>query len=288
MARSRHRTAWLAALAIALGGPSAAATPGESTALAPGESTTLAPGAYRLEMRQVHASKFPVLGKTRTDWVSIALARVRQGESGMVQEHEICEVRFESGLPLVEMVMPPATQASLVELVYPVELEQDGDGWSYRADFGFEHVGYEPARPGAPPPKRGDDPSVVDSDGDGKPGATLHLDVPVLDPFELYVVQRGHAVLSGRVLDDGRVEGAVAGDLEQVVIGSDPYFLKRSPKLEPDRERSRFSMTRVPDESTCASLVETAVGEVPAAPPAAEATAPSGAAARARVDASAP
>ncbi len=235
----------------ALGGLGAAATPGP-------EPPALAPGAYRLDMRQVHASKFPVLGRTRTDWVSVALARVRQSEGGLVQEHEVCDVRFESGLPLVEMVMPPATQASLVAMVYPVELEADGDGWRYRADFGFEHVGYEPARPGAPPPRRGDDPSVVDSDGDGKPGATLQLDVPILDPFELYVVQRGHAVLDGRVVEEGRVEGAVRGELEQVVIGSDPYFLKRSPKLEPDRKRSRFSMVRVPDGSTCESLVEAA------------------------------
>ncbi|MDJ0851389.1 MAG: hypothetical protein QNK04_23690 [Myxococcota bacterium] len=274
---SQRRFALALALAIGVfGGPGAAATPEASPPV-------LAPGAYRLEMRQVHASRFPVLGKTRTDWVSVALARVRESEEGLVQEHRVCDIRFESGLPLVEMVMPPATQASLVDMRYPVELERDGDGWRYRADFGFEHVGYEPARPGAPPPKRRDDPSIVDSDGDGKPGATLQLDVPILDPFELYVVQRGQTVLNGRVVAEGHVEGAVAGDVEQVVIGSDPYFLKRSPKLEPDRERSRFSMVRVPDGTTCETLVE-ASRPAPALP---EAT-PEGDAPRDPLEAAAP
>jgi hypothetical protein len=211
----------------------------------------LAAGAYRLDMR-VHAARFPLLGRTRTAWVSVALARIhRADDDSLLQEHHLCDVRFESGLPLVEMIMPEPMRESLARPRYPVELRRIGDVWRYHADLGFEHVGYVPAEPGEDLPRSREDPAVVDSDHDGKPGATLYLDVPMLDPFELYVVQ-----------------GVLRESLEQVVIGSDPYFLKRSPKLEPDPERSRFALTPVPDDATCASLLggaaagsEAAVGE---------------------------
>lgn len=229
----------------------------------------LAAGAYRLDMRQVHAARFPLLGRTRTAWVSVALARIhRADDDSLLQEHHLCDVRFESGLPLVEMIMPEPMRESLARPRYPVELRRIGDVWRYHADLGFEHVGYVPAEPGEDLPRSREDPAVVDSDHDGKPGATLYLDVPMLDPFELYVVQRGHAVLDGDMGADGRIEGVLRESLEQVVIGSDPYFLKRSPKLEPDPERSRFALTPVPDDATCASLLggaaagsEAAVGE---------------------------
>lgn len=219
--------------------------------------TALPTGTYRLEMQEVHAARFPILGRTRTTWASVSLAHLRRDGDALIQEHRLCDVRFESGLPLVEMVMPDAMRDSLVRPPYAVELvPADSGGWRYHADLGFEHVGYTPSAPGAPPPKRKSDPAIVDSDGDGKPGATLHLDVPALDPFELYVAQRGHAVLDGRVLEDGRVEGALDAKLEQNVIGSDPYFLKRNPKLEPEPELSRFALVPVPEDSTCDSLLD--------------------------------
>jgi len=229
---------------------------GAAPALADAAERALPSGTYRLELREVHAARFPILGRTRTTWASVSLAHLTRDGGTLTQRHELCDVRFESGLPLVEMVMPARLRESLVRPPYPVVLEADQEGgWSYRADMGFEHVGYTPAAPGDPPPRKRDDPSVVDSDGDGKPGATLQMVVPVLEPLELYIVQRGHAVLDGRVLPDGRVEGALEAELEQVVIGSDPYFLKRDPDLEPEPALSRFVLTPVPEDSTCESLL---------------------------------
>ena len=74
-------------------------------------------------------------------------------------------------------------------------------------------------------------------------------------PGDLILVTGFGQGQQGDVLADGRVEGVLRESLEQVVIGSDPYFLKRSPKLEPDPERSRFSLTPVPDDATCESLL---------------------------------
>jgi hypothetical protein len=230
---------------------------GAVAAHADAAETALPSGTYRLELREVHAARFPLLGRTRTTWASVSLARLTRDSGTLTQEHRLCDVRFESGLPLVEMVMPEPMRDSLARPPYTVVLKPDEEGgWRYRADLGFEHVGYTPEEPGAPPPQQGDDPSIVDSDGDGKPGATLHMVVPVLDPLELYVVQRGHAVLDGRVVEGGRVEGALEAELEQVVIGSDPYFLKRNPELEPEPALSTFVLTPVPEDSTCESLLE--------------------------------
>ncbi len=228
--------------------------------LAEGAEPPLEPGVYRLDMHQASTSKLPLMGRTHSAWVSVSLARIEQGSDGWVQSHRVCGVRFDTGFPLVGMEMADALLHSLRRPSYAVELEPSQEAgetvWSYRADFGAEHVGYRPAGEDDDLPRRSDDPAVTDSDGDGHPGATLRLVVPVLDPFDLYVVQRRHAVLRGQLADTGQVEGSIEFmELEQRVIGAEPYFLKRSPKLAPDPDNSHFRLQRVAADATCESLL---------------------------------
>lgn len=233
---------------------------------ADGASALLPLGTYRLEMWQVSSSRLFLMGRTHTTFVSRSLAEVTSTDGGLWQSHRVCSVRFETGFPMVEMAMPDAFLESLWTPSYRVKVERDGKGWRYEADFGIEHVGYVPSAPDGPLPKKTDDPSIVDSDGDGHPGATLHLVVPVFEPLELYVVQRGHQILRGHVVEPGRVEGGIETEhFEQRVIGASPYFLKRSPKMKPDSKRSRFALTRAAEDTTCETfdlpLVETVNAE---------------------------
>jgi hypothetical protein len=104
-------------------------------------------------------------------------------------------------------------------------------------------------------PTKPNDPAVYDWDGDGHPGATLKLSLPFLPDGELRVVQRGHSVLDGRVVGDGRIEGEIDVRLfEQRVIGAWPTFLNRSPEIEPEPGGSRFSITPIPPQTSCETL----------------------------------
>src|SRR5690606_14696021 len=110
----------------------------------------------------------------------------------------------------------------------PIVLRHDGAAWRYAADLGFEHVGYRANGRDEPLPRDAADPRVVDADGDGHPGATLRLTIAGLADGELYVVQRGHSTLAGRVVARGQAAGRIDVRLfEQALLGADPGFLAR-------------------------------------------------------------
>ena len=177
--------------------------------LVPGaiDAQPLSPGMYRLEMRMAARARIPVLGESRSATVSVSLARVRAVEGALVQSHRVCDARIDGGDGLVRMIFPARFIAALAEHAYPLELRSEAGVWRYRADLGTEHVGYVPRGDGTLP-RAADDPSVVDWDRDGQPGATLGLAVPVAPDGELHIVQRGRTVLEGRVTGPDRVEGA--------------------------------------------------------------------------------
>ena len=100
-----------------------------------------------------------------------------------------------------------------------------------------------------------DDPSVYDWDGDGHPGPTLKPSVPLLPDGELYVVQRGHSILSGRIVRPGKIEGGIeVRSFDHRVLGASPSFLNRSPDIEPNSKDSRFTLSSIPAGSSCESF----------------------------------
>lgn len=227
-------------------------------AVAPAFAATppLAPGTYRLEMEVVSQADVPVFGAARSTTASTSLVRIAAREDGLEQTHRVCDARLEGALPLVRMEMPARFIAALGAHTYPIALWPDAEGWRYRADLGVEYVGWHPDD-SAPLPTRADDPGVYDWDGDGHPAATLRLTVPVAPAGELYVVQRGHSVLDGRVVAPDRVEGHVLVQrFEQAVIGARPWFLKRTPDgVMQDPARSRFVLARVAPGAVCTDVL---------------------------------
>jgi hypothetical protein len=167
----------------------------------------------------------------------------------------VCAARFEGAVPGVRVEMPPRFVAALGAHSYPIALWSDGGGWSYRADLGVEYVGWR-RDDDAPLPGRADDPRIYDWDGDGRPAATIRVSLPIVPLGELYVVQRAHSVLRGRVVGAGRIEGWIDVPLfEQAVVAARPGFLRRSPRATQDPGRSRFLLERVPAGATCGDVV---------------------------------
>jgi hypothetical protein len=218
-------------------------------------ASPLAPGTYRLEMRFASHAALPLIGAVRSTTVSTSLVEIRERGGTLEQTHRVCDARFESPVP-GRIEMPPRFIAALGTHSYPIALSEDGAGWRYQADLGIEYVGWH-SDDGAPLPERSDDPGVYDWDGDGRPAATLRLSLPIVPAGELYVVQRAHSVLDGRIVAADRVEGRIDVPLfEQAVIGARPGFLRRSPRATQDPERSRFVLERVGTGAACADLVQ--------------------------------
>jgi len=215
----------------------------------------LEPGTYRLEMSFASSAALPLLGRVHSATVSTSLAEIRDHDGALEQTHRVCDARFEGAVPGTSVEMPPEFVRALATPSYPVSLAEDGSAWLYRADLGVEAVGWHAAER-APLPRNLDDPAIFDWDGDGEPAATLRVRVAGLPAGEVWVVQRAHSVLAGRVLSSGRVEGAIEILLlEQAVVGARPGFLRWSPDATPDPEHSRFVLERVAAGTTCSDLV---------------------------------
>lgn len=226
-----------------------------SSVAAAQEENPVAPGMYRLEMILASSTRLPFFGMSRSASRSVSLIEIRSNGAGLLQAHEVCDFRVLQDSAMIKMVFPDKFVAALAKHSYPIQIEKDGQGWRYRADLGIERIGYKPIPGELLLPTKLDDPSVYDWDGDGHPGATLKITVPLLPDGELYVVQRGQSILNGRITGRGRIEGSIdVRSFEHRVLGAWPGFLNRSPEIVPDPAESRFSIIPIPQDSTCETL----------------------------------
>jgi len=219
------------------------------------EESPLPPGKYRLEMILASTTRVPLFGSSESASRSVSLVEVRRAESGLVQNHQVCDFRVLDDSRMIKMVFPEKFIAALAKPSYPIELAKDAQGWNYRADLGVERIGYRANGAGDKLPSKIDDPAVFDWDGDGHPGATLQLSIPLLPTGELYVVQRGQSVLTGHIVEPGKIAGTIeVRHFEQKVLGARPGFLAKSPEIKPNPQASRFTLSAVPADTTCEAL----------------------------------
>lgn len=204
-------------------------------------------GDYRLEMELAGRARLPAIGEVDTTLRSVSAAVLRWRDGRLHQEHRVCALWDDSGFPWGGLGFPEAFVAALAPARYPVELDE-----GYRADLGLEAIGVLPHAPALP--QRASAAAVLDFEGDGRPGATLTLRVPFAPDAELWVVQRARAVLTGRVVARGVVEGSVEMvRFEQVVIGARPAFLRHTPSVRHDPARSRFRLAPAGAAGACAA-----------------------------------
>jgi hypothetical protein len=220
------------------------------------EEPDVAPGLYRLEMIMASIARLPLFGSSKSASRSLSLVEIRRNGSEWVQRHEVCDFRVLEDSAMIRLVFPDKFVGALRKQTSAIRWERDAQGWRYHADLGVERIGYRADTGDDKLPDRIDDPAVFDWDGDGFPGATLKLSVPLLPDGEIYIVQTGHSVLNGRLNGSGTIEGGIdVRRFEQRVLGARPGFLNRSPEIRADPERSRFIMTPLPAGADCRTVV---------------------------------
>ncbi|MEM6927516.1 MAG: hypothetical protein AAF602_11345 [Myxococcota bacterium] len=223
-------------------------SPAQAEAIVP-----LREGRYVLELHAASRAKVPVIGWTPSVTSSRVLVELRRTSSGWEQSQRVCDVSMANHKKRGETTIPDAFVASLPEKTYPVEVTGNEQGFTFLADLGIDHVGYDPALADRIP-RRPDDAGVLDSDGDGFPGVTVNVRVPLIGSADVYVVQRASMRLVGDVAPDGSVTGRIEVDtLEQRTLTASHFMFKGSPELEPLPEESWFVM-RPTDSARCEDL----------------------------------
>ncbi len=212
-------------------------------------------GRFALELRVASTAKLPLVPTERSVTTTLLLVDTERAGDHLVQHHQVCDVQVDGSSAGVRTVVPTAFVEGLSDRSYPATLVPSGHGWEYRADMGFEAIGFDPRTNGGDLPTGPADPAVRDTDDDGQLGATVELRVPVVGRVRLFIAQRSHLVLSGTQTAPGRIEGEVdVRLLEQRTLGAKPGFFNRTPRIIPDPRRSTFALVRVPVDMDCTAL----------------------------------
>lgn len=144
----------------------------------------------------------------------------------------------------IENIAPLDRQASLSDTV---------TGADFEAGPFVDLLAVQLDDPGDPLPTQADAPSVLDHEGDGHPGATVHVSQDLLGEGDVYVIQRTTTSMSGTVLSPDRIEGRLSMVGEQVVLGASTWWLEldTDQRPDPDPEHSFFAMQRLEPDASC-------------------------------------
>ena len=205
----------------------------------------------------------PFVGTVAVQSRSLFRVSIDETPDGLRQRHALCALEITTDAKAAKTTIPDAFVQSARAATYPVALESGADGLVYRADPGPDAIGYDRSR-GSDIPTEPDDVDVLDHEGDGHPGGTVHLRVPVFGTIEVYVAQYAHTRFEGALTDRGGVAGlaeVVALDLR--VLDASNVLFARSRPATPVEDASRFELVPLTEKTSCETLSARWGGEGP-------------------------
>lgn len=213
-------------------------------------------GQYRMDLNLTTIAQVPVIGKTVIQTNSIYTVTIEGTHEAPVQVQRICALNPNASRSIAKTKIPKSFIDNIAPKRFPLEIAPSGDGFSVRGDMKPLAIGFDRSKMGDSYPKKKDHPSVTDHENDGHPGATVHLQAPLFGQVEIYMVQHARTVISG-TWDGGPVftGSATVNDFYQRTIGASNRLFIANPKITAVPESSQFTLTRVPDGTTCAQLI---------------------------------
>ncbi len=200
-------------------------------------------------------TRAPFVGDVAVQSRSLFRVAIDQTESGLQQQHALCDLRITTDAKAATTTIPRAFVDSARKASYPVELAPGEDGLVYTADPGPDALGYDRAR-GSDVPTESDDADVLDHEGDGHPGGTVELKVPVFGTVEVYVAQYAHTRFSGTLTETGGVAGrAEVLALDLRVLDASNVLFARSRPASPVEDASRFEIVPLGEAASCDALI---------------------------------
>ncbi len=217
-------------------------------------------GSWALDMRVVSAAEIPVIGQVRSTTVTLGLLEGVDGRQGEAHRYTVCDVALAGQRGRIRSTLPEAFVRALPVRTVPVRV----DGDLYVADLGVMPLGYDHAASGGVLPDDAGDPAVIDHEGDGAPGFTVWVDLPLFPTVSVHLVQVTASVLEGERVGPDRVTGQPkVSRLEQRVIGASVAAFARSPRIRPVDGAGSFELRRLPDGAGCAEVLDLLEGERP-------------------------
>jgi hypothetical protein len=213
-------------------------------------------------------SEIPVVGEARSSATAAMLFDLRVTGDKLHGPGELCTLYLTAHPDLLRPVLPQSYLNAIPPQVFEGRLVPDDGGIRLETKRAYVLLGAKLRNPITDPlPTDAADANVDDTDKDGNPGITMHVEG--LASAEVYMATRRYDQMSGRLVSDSRFEGAVIHDQEQTLLGSSHPLLRVLPTMRPDPTRSRFAMMRVDEKTRCTDVASsTLTTTMPAVQPA--------------------
>lgn len=221
-------------------------------------AATIAPeqlvGTYEMELNIATNAKVPIIGETLLMSRQKMLAHIRSEGTGLAVHHATCSLSAKTKPAIAATKFPAAFIEAIPDKDYPLTLSGSPEGWTAHMDLGGLPIGFDAAKSSTPPDKI-DHPAVYDWDNDGKPAATVHLEVPLFGTIEVYQAQTARSILEGKVLSPDKIEGgARVIDFYQRTLSASNRLFIQNPVLTNNADLSSFKLTRIADAATCLDI----------------------------------
>lgn len=217
--------------------------------LSSAHAEVMPPGRYGLYLKTASHAHVPVLGQIPS--ATAAWIMVDVGDEVMSQT--TCRVDMEGGGERASVRLGDGFVEALGTKQVPMVWTEDEAGWSLHLDQGAVHIGYDPSLPELP--TKPDDVGVLDFDGDGNPGGTVVVSVPIVDEVQMYLVQHTHTLLDGRLGPESSLSWTVSSRvMEQRTLAATHRLFSVSLKMSLDEERSLWWMVPIAAATTCADI----------------------------------
>lgn len=196
----------------------------------------LSPGSYALHVDVIGARSVPLLGDVRVRTTTVAWVEVDAEDGALIATERPCSITSDSRM------FASRAPASLLRALRPTRWILEVDGPAVRADLGTYTLGFD----GGNMPAGSKDARVRDPDGNGRPGALMHVDVAGVGDLELDLLGAWTTRLDGRLVAPGVVAGHVETATEEKILSGLPLAGELGP-LRVDARGSRFTLTRLPE-----------------------------------------
>ncbi len=200
---------------------------------------TLEPGTYALEVEVYATTEMPFIGAQQS---------VTRTVSHVVVDESAAAVAVPCSMTTVGPGFSSRVPRSSLKALPPARFTFAVDGDTVRGDMGTGRLGFE--GPGALP-ENDKDVRVRDSDGDGRPGMRVEVNLGALGEHTIQMVGVGRTVLTGKS-DESGAAGKVSVRSQERVLSGLPMGATPAPS-QIDGAKSRFLLKKVTAQS-CAAL----------------------------------
>ena len=194
----------------------------------------------------------------RTFVISYGFTEFFIQEDQLIERDRFCHAEHKMSFKSVRTRFSDAATQAIIPEDQAVDLYLDNGRWHIIRKATPTLLGIR-GDPNLPLSRDKNDPNIVDSDGDGKPGVTVRLVIGGFIKGKIYMTRREIFENRMTVESRDRIHGTVVDNSEQFILGANLKMLDKpsEPVQHPDPKMNPIILVRLPDDiQSCDQLME--------------------------------